>query len=279
MSDWIVAMLNALGGGVTDGALGTLLQTPEEYNKALYDLSFTVANSAVKPVAATVLAIVFTLELARVGAQADGDRQLGVKIVAAAIFKIALVYVAALNSPLFLTAINEIGSAVIGGFSSSLSSDGAAAVQLGDQARNAIEGMNPMAQAGAFAILLIPFLVSQGVSVAVTVIVALRFMQLYVMSAFNPLPIAFIAHEQTRGWGIGYFKSYAVVVLQSATLFFSFYMYRVLVATAVAVPKVTDDIGISWFIDNFTGLVGSAVLLLCAIFMSNAVAKRLFGGE
>lgn len=279
MTDWIVAMLNALGAGVSDSALSTLLKTPQDYNKALYDVSFTVANTAVKPIAATVLAIVFTLELARVGAQVDGDRQLGVKMVATAMFKIALVYIAAVNAPLFLKAINEIGTSIISGFSKSLSSSGADAVKLGDEAHDAIAGMHGMEQAGAFAILLIPFLVSQGVAIAVNVVVALRFMQLYVMTAFNPLPIAFIAHQDTRAWGIGYFKSYAVVVFQSVTLFFTFYLYRVLVKTAVAVPKASSDIGISWFIDNFTGLIGSSVLLLCAIFMSNSVAKRLFGGE
>lgn len=132
MTDWIVAMLNALGSGVSDSALSTLLKTPQDYNKALYDVSFTVANTAVKPIAATVLAIVFTLELAHVGAQVDGDRQLGVKMVAAAMFKIALVYMAVVNAPLFLKAINEIGTSIIGGFSKSLSSSGADVVKLGD---------------------------------------------------------------------------------------------------------------------------------------------------
>lgn len=102
-----------------------------------------------------MLAIVFTLELARVGAQVDGDRQLGVKMVAAAMFKIALVYMAAVNAPLFLKAINEIGTSIIGGFSRSLSSSGADVVKLGDEARDTIASMHGMEQAGAFAILLI----------------------------------------------------------------------------------------------------------------------------
>lgn len=84
----------------------------------MYQLSLTVARSAVKPIASTILAIMCVLELARVSTRADGDRELGVKLVAMAMFKLTLVFTAAQHSELMLQAIDEIGDSVLGGIHS-----------------------------------------------------------------------------------------------------------------------------------------------------------------
>lgn len=84
----------------------------------MYQLSLTIARSAVKPIASTILAILCVLELARVSTRADGDRELGVKLVAMAMFKLVLVFTAAQHSELMLKAIDEIGEGVMGGIHS-----------------------------------------------------------------------------------------------------------------------------------------------------------------
>lgn len=88
MVDFIVGILNSIGSGVGDDLVADLLKTPAEYNAGMYQLSLTIARSAVKPIASTILAILCVLELARVSTRADGDRELGVKLVAMAMFKL-----------------------------------------------------------------------------------------------------------------------------------------------------------------------------------------------
>ena len=100
MVDFIVGILNSIGSGVGDDLVADLLKTPAEYNAGMYQLSLTVARSAVKPIASTILAIMCVLELARVSTRADGDRELGVKLVAMAMFKLTLVFTAAQHSEL-----------------------------------------------------------------------------------------------------------------------------------------------------------------------------------
>lgn len=102
MVDFIVGILNSIGSGVGDDLVADLLKTPAEYNAGMYQLSLTVARSAVKPIASTILAIMCVLELARVSTRADGDRELGVKLVAMAMFKLTLVFTAAQHSELML---------------------------------------------------------------------------------------------------------------------------------------------------------------------------------
>lgn len=82
MEDFIVAMLNMIGGGGAGSiATGMLSQGPETWNPALYQLAVNVHDVAVKPLTSVVLAVVFTLELARNSTRIESDRELGVKIV------------------------------------------------------------------------------------------------------------------------------------------------------------------------------------------------------
>ena len=47
MVDFIVGILNSIGSGVGDDLVADLLKTPAEYNADMYQLSLTVARSAV----------------------------------------------------------------------------------------------------------------------------------------------------------------------------------------------------------------------------------------
>lgn len=222
MVDFIVGILNAIGSGVGDDLVADLLKTPAEYNAGMYQLSLTIARSAVKPIASTILAILCVLELARVSTRADGDRELGVKLVAMAMFKLVLVFTAAQHSELMLKAIDEIGEGVMGGIHSAAPTTGSASgLGLGDSMRDAIDSAGTFGQIPCLILLIIPFLVSKGATIVVTVVILLRFVQIYMLTAFNPLPIAFIAQEETRQWGVNYFKQYASLVFQCATLYLS----------------------------------------------------------
>ena len=278
MVDFIVGILNSIGSGVGDDLVADLLKTPAEYNADMYQLSLTVARSAVKPIASTILAIMCVLELARVSTRADGDR---VKLVAMAMFKLTLVFTAAQHSELMLQAIDEIGGSVLGGIQSSVDTSGASSgLGLGDSMRDAIDSAGWMGQIPCLILLLIPFLVSKGATIVVTVVILLRFVQIYMLTAFNPLPIAFIAQEETRQWGINYFKQYASLVFQCATLYLAILMYRTLVGGTLNPSKFKDGDSLSgWVMGNFTGLLLASVMLIGVVMAANSVAKKLFGGE
>ena len=70
--------------------------------------------------------------------------------------------------------------------------------------------------------------------------ILLRFVQIYMLTAFNPLPIAFIAQEETRQWGVNYFRQYASLVFQCATLYLAILMYRTFVGGTLSPSKYKD---------------------------------------
>lgn len=281
MVDFIVGILNDIGSGVGDDIIAQLLKTPAQYSSEMYELSLSVARTAVKPVASTILAIMCVLEIARVSTRADGDRELGVKLIAMAMFKLVLVFTAAQHCELMLKAIDEIGQSVMNGIHTVAPTTGTAAgAGLGDSMRSAIESAGPFGQIPCLILLIIPFLVSKGATIVVTVVVLLRFVQIYMLTAFNPLPIAFIAQEETRQWGINYFKQYASAVFQCATLYLAILMYRTLVGGTLNPSKFKDGDSLSgWVMDNFIGLLLASVMLIGVVMAANSVAKKLFGGE
>lgn len=281
MVDFIVGILNDIGSGVGDDIIAQLLKTPAQYSSEMYELSLSVARTAVKPVASTILAIMCVLEIARVSTRADGDRELGVRLIAMAMFKLVLVFTAAQHCELMLKAIDEIGQSVMNGIHTAAPTTGmAAGAGLGDSMRSAIESAGPFGQIPCLILLIIPFLVSKGAAIVVTVVVLLRFVQIYLLTAFNPLPIAFIAQEETRQWGINYFKQYASAVFQCATLYLAIVLYRAFVGSIAAPQSFHDGDSLSgWVLDNFTGLLLASVMLIGIVMASNSAAKRLFGGE
>ena len=134
--------------------------------------------------------------------------------------------------------------------------------------RDAIDSAGTFGQIPCLILLIIPFLVSKGATIVVTVVILLRFVQIYMLTAFNPLPIAFIAQEETRQWGVNYFKQYAIL------------MYRTFVGGTLNPSKYKDGDSLSgWVLDNFTGLLLASVMLIGIVMAANSVAKKLFGGE
>lgn len=157
MEDAIVNMLNALSG-TTIGGVEDLLKGPAEYNDALYSAVEAIHMAAVKPITALVLAIMFTLMLANTSTRAQGDRELGVRIIAATMFKSVLILVATQNATLILQALNSLGSTLAGSASSIDAAGGGNTANLGDQLRDSIASAGMVKQLGMMVILLIPWL-------------------------------------------------------------------------------------------------------------------------
>lgn len=81
-------------------------------------------------------------------------------------------------------------------------------------------------QAGLIMMLLIPFIITIASQVAIKVM--MRFAELYIMTAFASLPIAFLGHPDTKSMGISYLQKYAAVSLRGATLMLAVFIYSAL---------------------------------------------------
>ncbi|PWG66512.1 hypothetical protein [Bifidobacterium callitrichidarum] len=281
MEDFIVAMLNMIGGGGAGSiTAGLLSQAPETWNPALYQLAVNVHGAAVKPLTSAVLAVMFTLELARNSTRIESDRDLGVKIVAGTMFKIALVFIAVQNASLFIRMFNQVTQFLMQGVSSQMSyeatGDGG---QLGDLMRDQIRDAGVMGQAALFFLLVIPWLLSQLASVVFTVVLYVRFIELYALTAFQSLPFAFLVHEDTKPIGVGFFKSYARTSVNAVCVFICLVFYQRVVVDAVKIPDSADKGMVAWVTGNFGNLMMAGILLFFVIAVSQRVSRAIAGGE
>ena len=248
-----MAMLNMIGGGGAGSVTaGLLSQAPETWNPALYQLAVSVHEVAVKPLTSVVLAVMFTLELARNSTRIEADRDLGVKIVAGTMFRIALVFIAMRNAGLFIGMFNRVTQFLMQGVSSQMSFEVAGeGGQLGDLMRDQIRDAGVMGQAALFFLLVIPWLLSQLASVVFTVVLYVRFIELYALTAFQSLPFAFLVHEDTKPIGVGFFKSYARTSVNAVCVFVCLVFYQRIVVDAVRIPDSADKGMVSWVTGNF----------------------------
>ena len=281
MEDFIVAMLNMIGGGGAGSiTAGLLSQAPETWNPALYQLAVNVHGVAVKPLTSVVLAVMFTLELARNSTRIEADRDLGAKIVAGTMFKIALVFIAVQNAGLFIRMFNQVTQFLMQGVSSQMSyeatGDGG---QLGDLMRDQIRDAGVMGQAALFFLLVIPWLLSQLASVVFTVVLYVRFIELYALTAFQSLPFAFLVHEDTKPIGVGFFKSYARTSVNAVCVFICLVFYQRIVVDAVKIPDSADKGMVAWVTGNFGNLMMAGILLFFVIAVSQRVSRSIAGGE
>ena len=281
MEDFIVAMLNMIGGGGAGSiTAGLLSQAPETWNPALYQLAVNVHGVAVKPLTSVVLAVMFTLELARNSTRIEADRDLGVKIVAGTMFKIALVFIAVQNAGLFIRMFNRVTQFLMQGVSSQMSFEVAGeGGQLGDLMRDQIRDAGVMGQAALFFLLVIPWLLSQLASVVFTVVLYVRFIELYALTAFQSLPFAFLVHEDTKPIGVGFFKSYARTSVNAVCVFVCLVFYQRIVVDAVRIPDSADKGMVSWVTGNFGNLMMAGILLFFVIAVSQRVSRAIAGGE
>lgn len=274
-------MLNMIGGGGAGSiTAGLLSQAPETWNPALYQLAVNVHGAAVKPLTSAVLAVMFTLELARNSTRIESDRDLGVKIVAGTMFKIALVFIAVQNASLFIRMFNQVTQFLMQGVSSQMSyeatGDGG---QLGDLMRDQIRDAGVMGQAALFFLLVIPWLLSQLASVVFTVVLYVRFIELYALTAFQSLPFAFLVHEDTKPIGVGFFKSYARTSVNAVCVFICLVFYQRVVVDAVKIPDSADKGMVAWVTGNFGNLMMAGILLFFVIAVSQRVSRAIAGGE
>lgn len=279
MVDLIVAWLNALSSGTTADLTG-LLQTPEGYNATLYNATVLIHSTAVKPVTSIVLAIVASMMLATNSAKVEGDRELGTRIIAATMFKIAMVFIVCQNAVIILNAIAGIASWMattaygvdVGG------GGGQNGTLLGDQMRAAIDDAGTMNQLVMIVVLILPWIVTALGTVIVLVLIFIRFLQMYLMGAFASLPVAFLAHEDTKQIGIGYLKRYAVVAISGVVIVLTIKLYQALLSGWLSGQVVYDGGDVLPFLaNNFGQFLVAPIVLIFLMFGANGIAKAIVG--
>ena len=250
-----------------------------------------ISDFAVMPVALTVLAIVMMVELNRKASHIEADHQTGVKLIAAVIFKYIILVMAVKNSGILLNAIRALVANVMGdphldpeGAGVSVNENGAAVSAF----QASIDKASSVDQVGMLIFLLIPFLVTLAAKATLMVVVLLRFAELYILTAFSPLPFAFLGNDETKSFGTSYLRKYVEVCIHGVCIIVSIQVYKGIIATAAGsksnhsfleVTSIGSDDPLAWLVGNYLPILITPVILMMVVLGSGKIAKAIAGNS
>ena len=279
--NWIFAnqinMLKSIGyDGILAAGFDSMLGTAG--NTTMYSLVHGVWQVAILPIGCGVLGFVFTIKLIQISQKMDGNASLpGVKEVVFLLVFFAVFLFLIQNSFDLMASIYSITKLAIERVINMFGTGGA--IDL-----NAVSIVTTDDDVAALVAMLIVALIS-WVVVLVSYIVALvvswaRAIQLYLMAAFSPIPLALMGTEDTRQIGIGYVKNFVAVCLAGIIILVLLISFPIILGGLNAAnPGTGTPIdGIANGLTYALQYLAMCILLILSLVKSGSWARDIVGG-
>lgn len=261
-----------------------------------YELTKTIHQTAVIPIAESILALFMLVQLVKISQRIDATATLpAVKDIVFLAVVYVLIHWFIVNSLDIMQAIYKIAvDNIIPEIGTAQSNTGFFNGEL-TTSNIPDSTWDELTIGGCFLTLCASILSVIGGVVAymVAFIVAYaRAWQIYAMAAFSSIPIALLGFDETRQMGIGFLKNFAAAVLAGAVMMFLLVIYPLALSTMTTASGVTGGASILFLISFSAGgtasLASASVLILLeflaitflliiALIKSGAWAKEILG--
>lgn len=256
---------NLLAGNASGGS--TLLQYASD-----------ISNGIVKPIGCGVLTFVVLIQLIKISGRMDSNGTLP------AIKEILTLFV---TIAIFIWLINHIDELCAGIYQlvNGISKAFLKYSSGGTDAELKIitpESYSDVSYADLFAAILMSifaYVIAMGAYVVALALSYARAIQLYVMAAFSPLPASFLGIDETRQWGVNFFKNFVAVALAGSIMLFTLLAFPFILGAIVG----TQSTEFTWsntsgFLITVLKMLSVDVVLLIGLIKSGAWAKDILGG-
>lgn len=261
-----------------------------------YELTKTIHQTAVIPIAESILALFMLVQLVKISQRIDATATLpAVKDIVFLAVVYVLIHWFIVNSLDIMQSIYKIAvDNIIPEIGTAQSNTGFFNGEL-TTSNIPDSTWDELTIGGCFLTLCASILSVIGGVVAymVAFIVAYaRAWQIYAMAAFSSIPIALLGFDETRQMGIGFLKNFAAAVLAGAVMMFLLVIYPLALSTMTTASGVTGGTSILFLISIPAGgtasLASASVLILLeflaitflliiALIKSGAWAKEILG--
>ena len=250
-------------------------------------MTVNICNASVKPIATSILALVFMMQFLKIASKTEKTgsmpmlQEILVFAVLFVIFNYCInhahdicggIYTIALNIGKGISQMGALPFDQIGDFIDPGTDDyvALAVCDLGV----CINMLIVMAIGSLGGLLL--FIVAQ-------IMTYMRAIQLYLFAMFSPIPMSLLGFEETKSWGIGFFKSFGAVALAGAILLAILFMFPI-VLTVVGIGDPSQNImqgtdpltSMANFFSvstNIGGIITAVKILALVIMFIIAIAK------
>ena len=243
----------------------------------MFDIVHGVWQVAILPIGCGILGFVFTVQLIKVSQKMDGNASMpGVKEVVFMLVFFAVFLFLIQNSFEIMRAIYEVTRLAISRVAGLFGTGGeldltAVSITTTDDDVAALLAMLVVALL-SWLVVIVAYVVALVVSWA-------RAVQIYVMAAFSPVPLALMSLDETRQIGVGYLKNFAAVCLAGVIILVLLVSFPVVLGglnAASAGAPVIDSIvgGLSYALQY----LAMCILLILALVKSGSWARDIMGG-
>lgn len=278
--NWIFArqtdMLKSIGyDGVLAADFGQMLGSAGTVT--MYDLVRGVWQTAILPIGCGMLSFVFTVQLIKVSQKMDGNASMpGVKEVVLMLVFFAVFLFLIQNSFDLMQAVYQVVKLAIDRVVALFGTG--SAMDLSEVSITTTDD-----DVAALLAMLVVALVS-WVVVIVAYVVALvvswaRAIQIYIMAAFSPIPLALTSLDETRQMGVGYLKNFVAVCLAGVIILVLLVSFPIVLgglnAASAGVPVVDSIVGGLSYALQYLAM---CVLLILSLVKSGSWARDIMGG-
>ena len=277
--NWIFSsqadMLKTIGaGGVLSSGFTQMLG--HAGTVTMYDLVRGVWQHAILPIGCGMLSFVFTVQLVKVSQKMDGNASMpGVKEVVLMLVFFAVFLFLIQNSFDLMAAIYEVVKLaidrVVGLFGTGMPLDlSAVSITTTDDDAAALIAM--LVALVSWLVVIVAYVVALVVSWA-------RAIQIYIMAAFSPIPLALTSLDETRQMGVGYLKNFLAVCLAGLIILVLLVSFPIVLgglnAASAGVPVVDSIVGGLSYALQYLAM---CVLLILSLVKSGSWARDIMGG-
>ena len=276
MTSWLLKTIEQLLKDILSSAEG-FTQSLSGFSQTLYTYSSKIQSNVFLPIAYTVLAIFFLLELWHAATKTEGQgngAMISVETIIKILLRIVICKTVVDMSPQLFEGIFNLFNGI---------TEQTQSVAVGNSGGNVLKsfpGFDEMATKldemafyeciGPFFLCAITLLVVCVAYLAAKVIFMLRFIEIFIYICVSPVPMATLANGEIGQVGKNFLKGFIAVCLQGTFLFLVFAFAPPLINDLLSEGSTSGDVALS-----LLSVMAASIILIIGIFSTGRWAKSI----
>ena len=252
-------------------AAGHIGSTPQAWNANIYSMIRSLSDNVILPIAGVILAFVMTLELIQLIADRNNLHDIDTWVFFRWVFKTAAAVLIVSNTWNIVmgvfaatqSVVNQSSGVIIG--ETSIHFD-----RLIPGLEFQLESMTIGSLLSLWFQTLVVGLTMNILSICIFLVTYGRMIEIYVVTALGPIPLATMGSSEWRSTGQNYLKSLLALGFQAFLIMIVVGIYAVLIRN---ISGAADIAGAIW------GCMGYTVLLCFCLFKTGSISKSVFGAH
>ncbi|MDO5082543.1 MAG: type IV secretion system protein [Arachnia propionica] len=259
-------------------SLTTATRTLEVFNNPIWKHVSTIANALTEGGALVILLILMCIDLTGKLLTVDGDGEARFRMFVMAGVKFGMMWAAFKVTRLILAGVYHFFNNLAVATRTLLGEEKPTSGEL-NTFLEAVKDLDWLGQTLLVVLMLIAWLVYRGACLAGIALIVMRFIKLYIYDSFSPVPMAMLASDHSRSFGINFIRNYAATALQAFVIVFAVGVYQILSSQwgQNAIPSLEGG-GVAAAFSLGASYIFMGIMLGMLLLGSGKIASELLGG-